>query len=248
MKSLKFSLFLALLVFGSTGYGQTPFPYLETLMLNEVGCGIKDKTSVHFDKSLSQVINKRIGDLPKDHPLWTDEMGQNDILVLETKFDRSSAKSYYLISSNGPSCDPAFYFYDEAEDQYIRGAVGSHIYIPGSGKIYSSGHYNAPFDIHRKYVFNGEKFTEVKPEFYSVGLKTKTTLPVTLFADRDMTKEIASLPKGYNVEVLLGKSVKTYGTEWDFLIKTEFGILGWLRIQTYALAEIGIAGIFWNGD
>lgn len=59
--------------------------------------------------------------------------------------------------------------------------------------------------------------------------------------DIDQMHQRAVLPKGSTVTVLVNKGD-------NYLIKTPFGLLGWLKIKGGSQEDTPILGIYWRGD
>ena len=229
--------------------GQNPYPHLTTMQLYN-DCSDKPDILVHYDKMLGEEINIQLSELSKDHPLYTpkDEIGNYDILVLKLKFNNVLKNEYFLVYSSEPSCDPGFSIYDLEQKDYICNTSGLEIYIPGGSAVYTTGHINSAFNIRRKYVYDGTKFNELKPEFYYVGLESKTLKPITLFADELLTTKLAQLPANYDIEVLAAKRTNGYVNETKYLVKTALGLLGWCKIEAGHFRSIDVKGIMFLGD
>lgn len=247
---MKYLLASFLFLFGLTRLtAQQPYPHLKTFQIANEYCGDEPYFKIHYNETLAETINTKRNELPEDHPLFaTDSFEEHDIVVLKLKFNsKQLSEEYFLVFSHGPSCDPGFYFTD-TNKKSIGSASGMEIYIPGGNSVYTSGHINTTFNKRRKYALTEGKFQEVKPEFYYVGLKTKTLKPVTLYADEELTTQLASLPADYNVEVVAAKRTTDYASNIKYLIKTEVGLLGWSTIETAAFRSLQIEGIMFLGD
>ncbi len=127
----------------------------------------------------------------------------------------------------GPSDDPNFEFYrqDGQDFTFLFSLDADEIYVPGNGYIYTRQD-----NVAKKYIYlrNGEA-REIKQPFYYLGIKDRTLKPIKVYADRNFTKVLASLPRNYPVEILLGKNCE-YGNFCDaYLIKTSFGLVGWIQ-------------------
>ena len=155
---------------------QQPYPHLETMKIKNE-CGDEPFILIHYDKALGTEVNVQRSKLPNSHKLFVsgDQFEEWDIVLLELKFTTPELpNSYFLVFSWGPSCDPGFYFIDGKTNESIGSASGLEIYVPGGKSVYTTGHMNTTFNKRRKYEFNGTEFKEVAPEFYYIGLKTKT--------------------------------------------------------------------------
>ena len=242
--SVRLLFFLFVSLFGiQKGYSQNPFPHLKAMELPALDCGVRHSIAVYYDASISDSLNIEVKKLPVDHALYTPYGPDIDeTLVIKTKLNRADQKEYFVVFNTGVSCDPGFYFMDLETEQIVGVLPGTKLYLPGNGKLYTSGYINAPFNIKRKYVLEEGKFAEVVLEFYDVSLKTKTLAPIRLYKTQKMEEELAYLPAGYAIEVVLAapplESFNGY-----YLIKTEFGLLGWTKVGTGE-----ILNLIWRGD
>ena len=231
-------------------YAQNPYPHLNIFQIPNEYCGDEAFFKVHYDKTLAKIVNTKRNKFPKEHPLFaSNSFEESDIVVLKLKFQSSElTNDYFLVFSYGPSCDPGFYLIDSSNKKSIGSTSGLEIYIPGGNSIYTNGHINTTFNTRRKYSLIDGKFQEIKPEFYYVGLKTKTLKPITLYTDEYLTTQLAYLPADYNIEVVAAKQTAEYANKIKYLIKTEVGLLGWSTIETTAFRSIQVEGIMFLGD
>ncbi len=230
-------------------YSQNPgvFPYLKTKTLSFSGCGLGKPVTIKYPENQVKIIDKKLSDFDVDHPIFDNEAGRYDDVVMQIEIPTLS-KNFYVIFSQGPSCDPHFSLYDIEEDEWVAYIPGGELYLPGGDKIYSVGHTNSYFKMRRKFQFVDGKFEEVEPQFYYVGLETKTLNPITLYTSKTMKEEIARLPADYEIEVLIAEKPIDYRSEWKYLIKTKLGLVGWTHISSGQLKSIDVKGIFYNGD
>jgi hypothetical protein len=164
------------------------------------------------------------------------------------KIGESNSQALTVLYSDGPSADPEFIFANSNGEQ-IESLGGVELYLPGNGYVYTTGHANTSFNKRSKYLFNGTKFIEVKQPFYYVGLKTKTTKAITLYADKSQKEIVGSVPIDTEVEVLLAEYSQNFGGTEYFLVKTPFGLVGWIGFVTYNLTEgTPLKGIYFAGD
>ena len=240
-----------LLLFGLTQLtAQQPYPHLKTFQLPNEYCGDEPYFKIHYDENLADIVNIKRNELSKDHELYvSDYIEEYDIITLKLRFNSNELNgAYYLVFSTGPSCDPGFYIIDSKTNETIGRTWGMEIYVPGSNSIYTSGHINSAFNKRRKYSFNGTKFEEVKPEFYYVGLKTKTLKPLTIYTTADLNAKLAQLPANYDVEVLVAQRNENYGSNSKYLVKTAVGLVGWAEIEAGPFVAIDVEGIKFLGD
>jgi len=181
----------------------------------------------------------------KNHPLHisTDCESEMNLLAI-TEIDNSN-KKYAIIYGYCP--EPEFNIYDANDlDNYIGAIGGLKLYIPGNGNLYVSGHVNSNFNLKRKLTFIDNVIKEVEQPQYYVGLKTKTLNPITLYKTKELKNEVAKLPENYKIEVILAQS--SYKLDEYYLVKTEFGLIGWTKVKAGQYKSIDIEGIYWAGD
>lgn len=222
MKKMLLFLTLANLIYSDEAYSQS-FNYLKEI---DLGYAV----SILYDDNLTELIQK------------TDpETGA--IEVLKTKISRFAHLDYIVEFDPGPSEDPSFTFYclENNDKKPIITIPGERLIIPGNGNVYVSGRSNNMFLKRQKFKLSNNMLEEVEQPAYYVGLKTKVLKTIELFADIEQTKRVAVLPKNHEVEVILNQG------EY-YLLKTPFGLLGWIRIGSFDITEPILEGIFYAGD
>jgi len=175
------------------------------------------KVQVLFNSKLGEVINKQIDE---------DEAGPPYIHVLRTRLTPNSRQIYDVLYTQGPSADPGFLLFKEGE---TKGApefqqCGLLLVIPGNGNLYISGHTNNYYDQKKKFVVKEDQIQEVKQPFYYVGLQSRALRDVTITSDKSGRDPVAHIPKGGRMTVLIDD-------DGHYLLKTPFGLLGWLHIE-----------------
>ncbi len=223
-------------------YGQQskPFPYL-----TEITNATDTTFHLFVDQSKSEIVNKQLQELDPNHPLYASDGCESEMTLLALTPLDNTGRKYAIVFGYCP--EPEFTFYEINKDANIIATVsGSSLYVPGNGSVYTSGHLNTNFDCRRKYHFSGGTIREVKQPYYYVGLKTKTLTSTILYKTKDLTEEVAKLPANYPIEVLLAET--SYKEEDYYLIKTEFGLIGWAKVKARQYESFQIEGIFWNGD
>lgn len=231
-----------LLQITGVSYGQksTPFPYLTEITNSE------DATvHLYVNKDKAEIFNKKLNNLDKNHPLFTPEDCESEMILLAITSVDNSGKKYAIVYGSCP--EPEFLFYGAEDISAFYGSVGGlNLYITGNSNLYVSGHINSNFDLKRKLKFKENNIQEVKQPQYYVGLKTVTLKPLTLYQSKELKNAVATLPKNYKIEVLLAET--SYEHEDYYLIITEFGLVGWAKIKAGQYQAIDVKGIFWNGD
>lgn len=208
------------------------FNYLKTFESN-----ITPNFSIYvsYNENTSKLIN---------HEITEKDFGFGAPLrIISTKINNKTQKYYTIEFEEGPSADPTFVVYENTNDSLIlvQSFVGEHLIIPGNGNVYISGHANTMFNKKRKFKFKDNKFTEIEQPYYYVGLNTLTLKPLKLYSDLSQSNVTAYLPKDSEIEVVINKD--------DFyLLKTSFGLTGWVKIPLVLVDETPIKGLYLAGD
>ena len=187
--------------------------------------------------------------LAESSRLVNETVSEDMVKVLVTKLDIRQPDEYLVMFDPGPSEDPAFGLFriqgdsliplkDENGQEFWVG--GLDMILPGYGSFYVTGHINNMFDMRRKFIVDGGVVREVRQPFYYVGLDSETTQAVKLYASTRLDEVVAYLPQGAKVSVLINQG--DY-----YLVKTPFGLVGWIKVDDYAY-ETPVKGIRFNGD
>lgn len=224
------------------GQNKTAFPYLTKVSL--------DKTLnviFGYDKKSVRLINKPCYLLNKKDPLHCDKDSVLAEWVLVAKFKVNNIKdSLNIVYSPGMSDDPGFVIATKS-DKIIGRFSCIEFYINNLGAIYTSGHINNMYDRKRKFQIQADTVTEIGQPYNFVGLKGKALRDVTLYKGKTGDEVVAQIPKGIEIEILLAESTtKDFETDNIFLVKTEFGLVGWLRLEGFS--DKVIEGLYYNGD
>ncbi len=187
--------------------------------------------------------------------IFKAKQSYDPVEIMSTRLDQSGEK-FIVVFDPGPSDDPMFSFYrakdkskmvlmiDLLNEETDYDAIGGiNLVMPGNGSIYISGNANQMFNKRLKLRLSGNKFVEVEQPFYYVGVDTVTTKPIKLYATKKLEKAVVSLPKGYKVRVLANQDNDYY------LVKTGFGLVGWLKIPYGTMMpETPLKDIWFYGD
>lgn len=188
---------------------------------------------VHYDPLVSELVNKTLSS--DDDPFTV-------VRVLRTRLDRTKEAWYVVDYSEGPSADPEFIITPEGHDESTVTLPGLHLYLPGNGALYTSGHVDTMFDEHRKYTVKGVAISETKQPFLAVGLEGKAKKDLTIYASPAQTDPVATIAKGSMMSVLLADGADHY------LVKTAFGLVGWVTIPADSQEATVVDGLFYAGD
>lgn len=194
----------------------------------------REYQGIHFGYPPEQfkLINQAIDQLSPDHPNYKqDDDSYNDILIGSYQNDSMNAPVHILFS-HGPSADPFFYITDN-QGELLWEYLGDEMGINANGIIYLAGHSDKMFNERSKWQLKNNKVKEIKQPYYYVGIKDKTLKPIKLYAEKSGKNIVASIPKGYEIEVLLAdtQSEKESGMLKHYLVRTKFGLVGWLILS-----------------
>jgi hypothetical protein len=206
---------------------------------------------VAYRSDVSAVVDRLRSELPRSHPLYLDDgFEADDRLLLETAICDSDGQAYYVVFSEGPSADPSFYFIkaDSSSDQPWAEVPGNTLAIPTLGAVYAANRYNNFFTKRTKYAYSPGGLHEVPQPFFFVGLKTQALKPITLYASPTEDSQVTQLPAGAEIEVLLTDDRQDDLHRTCFLVKTPFGLLGWVWVPETQYQSGLIEGISWWGD
>lgn len=207
-----------------------PFPGLQPIEIEDYF-----KVTIFYDPEVGRRVNEPLNPegAQGGEPLVTR--------VLRTKIDRTKPEEVWIDFDPGPSADPGIVVTRVGSEEPAGYVSGLSFYIPGTGAIYASGHTNTMFDSRRKYEFEGDKLSEVKQPFYWVGLESKALKDLALLSAKGGKEVVARLPKGSALTVVLAEG------DW-YLVKTPFGLVGWLEVKDYAQQAETVEGLFFRGD
>lgn len=239
MKKITFYFLLAVVILKLQAQ-ENHFPQLKKVVVDA-----SMDVYVKYDASKSTVIQKKRSSLALNNPFRsTDDFDGDDILVLETCLEADCKQKYLVFYTPGLSADPAFYIFNKSNpDSAVIGLGALHLYITSNNFFYIDGHTNNTFNTRQKFKISEGVVKEVAQPFYYVGLKSKTKIHLTLYSDEKMTEEVAKLPAGSPIEVLLADKYE----DFKYLIKTSFGLVGWVQFEMVYLDD-QIDGLFFRGD
>jgi hypothetical protein len=200
------------------------FPGLQTKRL--------DGIEVHFKAELQTKDVERSAK--------TDDSEETEFL-LATYLDDKREQLYSIGFNPGPSDDPSFEIWPFGKRDQMVSMSGLSLYLPGNGSVYVSGHTNNMFDMRRKFERVNGQWQETKQPFYFVGKESKTLKAITLYGELGLKTEVAKLPPGAAITVLINQ-------DDYFLLKTPFGLTGWMKLEEYSQLAETLEGIYFAGD
>ncbi len=210
------------------------FSNLKLLHVENVG------VMLYYDPKKSELLNVKLPD--------ADVYEQSGISIsrpLRTQL-LGAGKGYFTIDCDSGPVDwnSGCTFFQEVGDQLkeITRIPGLQFAFPGNGNIYVEGHNNNMFSAKDKYEWRDGTFVVVRQPFKYVGLTTTTSATINIFSAQDYRQVVASLPKDSTITVLLNEGE-------HYLVKTPFGLLGWVRIPDGVSSEDSpITGIYFSGN
>lgn len=210
-----------------------------------------DPITIHYDSTITAVIDTVV-------ELWPGDVDDKYATrLIRTKIDRTSNTYYTIDFSMGPSADPNFKFSLNVGDKLLMSKqvlTGTRLYVPGNGFLYVSGFTNNTFDQKRKFYIAGDTLVEVAQPYYYVGLTSTATRDLVLRTDPSDSTDasvVATVPKGSPVTILLKRADEKY-PEFTYLLKTPFGLTGWLKVPADDLEiwykNTPVEGLYFKGD
>lgn len=208
-----------------------PFPGLATLKVSGGHGPFAQEVAYHA--ALAKPINKRI----------LEEEGAPEVTrLISTKLDREAKANYFIDFDPGPSADPSYIVKDEESGEPVGMIPADLIAIPGNGFIYARCRSNVMHTEQRKYAMREGKLVEIEQPFSYVGLESKAKVALTLMSKKDGGEEIARIPAGDSLQVVIRDG-------GHLLIKTQFGLVGWWKMNTSVMPDNAeIEGIYYAGD
>jgi hypothetical protein len=235
-----------LLSIGLTSFGQTKL-YFPNLTRSSIDTTYK--VFFAYDKKFTRFINGPCYMLDRKDPLFC---GKDSVLsewTVVAKFKNEVLKdSLIIIYSEGMSADPGFVVTKKTGELISRFSCVE-FYINGSGTIYTSGHVNNMYNRRRKFQIQNDTIIEIKQPYNFVGLKGKTLKAITLYNAKVGDEIVAQIPKEYDIEILLAEATtEDFDIDYNFLVKTDFGLVGWLRLTNDDLYGTVLEELYYAGD
>ncbi len=216
-------------------YGQFQFPDLKYI---EIASSYLGGTFGYPESSNFQFINRSCSDIPDCY-----EYEDPTILVGRWKLDNNTSIEFHY--TEAPSDDPTFIAVYSGK--IILEEAGTTLHLKGD-ILYVEGNANSFFDKKRKFKLIDSAFQEVHQPFYHIGAKGNLNYPIEIYKDESYTDKIAVLPKGHNIDIILGKTGGEYDDLESILVKSEFGLLGWFNFKDVAFGEPIIDRFYYHGD
>lgn len=236
---MKLFLSAALALCSFAVYAQQMPAYLPNLKKEKITVLSNEQILWGYDASTTKVLNKPCATVDAH---WACIYGNQDEIedekVLATINNESLAISYRSDVMSGPT----FSIVDKNK-KVLKDFIANEFYISGGNIIYTANQYMETYNKKSKYTIKGNQIVEEKQPMHYVGMQTKTTKAITLYKTKTGKEVLANLTPNYNIEVLMedtSNATANSGPRY-FLVKTDFGLVGWLQITE--LHEPGIEGL-----
>lgn len=231
LKTLSLLFFLSLATQIVKGQARDAFPLLEWINIGQDVTYPDGKFG--YDPAVFTYIGKELQKLNKTDACYDAENSDEYTLIGHYK-TASMKERLNILFTPGPSADPLFRI-SGANNKILWEQVADEMCINANGVIYTAGNTDKMFNERRKYQLSGNKVVEAKQPFSYVGVKGDLLKPVTLYTQKKGGTVVANLPVGYEIEVLLAEEdypIDEYGQglPLNFLARTAFGLVGWLRL------------------
>ena len=226
------------------GQNKKLFPNLSYVQINKTY-----KVGFNYDPQTTKLTNTPCYLLDKKNRFFCHKDSDYEARTLVGKYkNKKMSDSLEICFIEGASADPEFEIYKKNGKQI--GAIAClNFYITDAGTIYTSGHTNSMFDKRRKFQILNDTILEVQQPFRYVGIKGQTLKPITLYQSKSGNEIVAQLPAKYEIEILLSESTgNDFDTERNYLVKTEFGLIGWLRITDDDVLVPILKEFYYAGD
>ena len=236
------TILIILICIGAHGQKTQYFPNLKKVFIDT-----SDKKFIFgYDSKSIKFLGKKCSSLPKTDYWYCSEDDLENFILLTQIHTTKITDTLDIFFDQGPSDDPEFIV--SRKNGKVIGRINAlEFYITEQNIIYTNGHTNNMFNKRRKFQLFQDTMMEIQQSFYYVGLKSKTNSTLTLYKSKTGNEIIASIPKDYIVEVLLSDP-ETNDSEKLFLVRTEFGLVGWLRLKESYTYDTPIEGLRFMGD
>lgn len=251
LKTLSLLFMLSLAAQVAIAQANEAFPHLKWTNLGQDAVYPDGKFG--YDSVTFTYIGKELQKLPKTDVCYDAE--NNDEYTLIGSYKSALMKEgVNILFTPGASADPQFRISD-AKNKVLWEQVADEMSINANGTIYTAGNTNKMFNERRKYQLSDNKVVETLQPFCYVGVKGKLLKPVKLYTQKEGGSVVANLPADYEIEVLLAeddypKDEYGEGLPMNYLARTAFGLVGWLRLTAEDVNNSNpvIGGLGYMGD
>jgi hypothetical protein len=159
-----------------------------------------------------------------------------------------------LTCDSGPSADPSCRLLANADnpDSTIFESSGIDFVFLANADIYVFGQSDTLYDHRRLFRFDGKHYVEATQAFRYVGIEgvTKSALALTAEKGGDVNHPLIAVPARTPLTILLNPigGENDDGQNFDYLVKTREGLVGWARVPTLPDGKTIIEGLYFRGD
>ena len=200
-------------------------------------------STILFDGTAT-VVNKRRAALHESHPAYFGGGFEEDDVVLVE--EAIQGRRYFVVQTDGPSADPAFYFIDAATRKEGGWIPGDILVLSTTGALHVFQRSDSLFAKRTEWRFADGRVTELRPPEYKIGLRTITT-DTLVVTDRLAGRAIARLEKNAPIEVISSDDKDRDGAT-AFLVRTSAGQVGYVLVPHRQCPESVVLGLCWMGD
>jgi hypothetical protein len=93
----------------------------------------------------------------------------------------------------------------------------------------------------KSYQLKNDSLIEVYQPYYFVGIESILIGNTNIYSDTNYSNIITSLMKGTSITVLINKNKQ-------YLVKTPFGLVGWIKVRKDTVPGYPIMEIYYKGD
>jgi hypothetical protein len=202
---------------------------------------------ISYDSKSTTLYNIPCHLLKKTDPAYSEDYKETGGVLVARYKNAVLKDSLNIIFDMGASDDPNFIIYGKDKNKLFQ-IYCLQFYINSNGVIYTAGHTNNMYNTKRKFQIQKDKIFEVKQPFNYVGIKGVTKKAVVLYQDKVGSEVVANISQNTEIEVLLAPSADNDTLDRLFLVKTKFGLVGWLRLAEDEIFGAIIQELFFAGD
>jgi hypothetical protein len=200
-------------------------------------------TTVLYEPRIARVVDSLRSSYPVSHPLYEDsESGMDDRVLLRLRLPTVPDVEYVLVHTDGMSGDPGFYLLSEQEPEQQYVELGEIIAVPQSGDIQIYQRTNSSFAKRRTLHVVNHSLTEIKPESYTINLRTVTIDSVWLQRSDVDTTLIGLILPGYLIDVLDSAEERRDG-RMLYRVRNERGRVAWAWLLDSQCPTAQVRGI-----
>ena len=171
----------------------------------------------------------------------TDKLGDQVDGFLIVDIDENDRYKEVAVHTPGPSDDDEyFYFWYNGKELHRSGKVARWPSLLGHGIVLVKD-WHGFWARTKKYVLTAGHTLKLLPqEFYWVGVEGPARKGFPIYSTRDADRVQANVRPGSKVLVVLCDCRGSY-QQWQYLLKTEHGQLGWVQAPLYRKLDLPAA-------